>query len=426
MESGREYAERMDREDPLARFRDHFYIPANTVYFDGNSLGLMPREGRTSLDRVITEWETLAIRGWLGGNPPWFYLAEQTGAQMALLVGAEPEEVVAAGSTTVNIHALISSFYRPSGRKTKILADALNFPSDIYALKSQLMLRGYDPETNLVTVQPGPDFSLSEEKVIEAMKPDIALVFLPSVLFRTGQLIDIPLLASEAAKRGILFGLDCSHSAGAVPHEFDRQGVDFATWCGYKYLNGGPGSAAFVYVNRKHFSLEPMMAGWFGYLKEQMFNMSLDFVHQPSAGGWQISTPNLLSLAPLEGSIGLIHEAGIDRIREKSLRLTSYLIELVDHLLSRPPYNFYIRTPKESGRRGGHVAIGHASEAWRVCEALKSRGFIPDFRPPDIIRIAPVALYNSFTELWDLTNALREIIDGREYELFDTQTKAVS
>jgi kynureninase len=260
---------------------------------------------------------------------------------------------------------------------------------------------------------------------VELMDDSVALVFLPSVLYRSGQLLDIRYLAEEAHKRDILIGFDCCHSVGSVPHHFDSWGVDFALWCSYKYLNGGPGNTAFLYVNKKHFNREPALAGWFGYVKEKQFDMSLEFEHSRDAGGWQISSPAILSSAPLEGSLKVTLDAGIEAIRGKSLRMTSYLMYLVDQLLSRSPYGFSIGTPREDERRGGHVAIEH-DEGLRVSEALRFRGVIPDFRPPNILRIAPIPLYNTYREIWQVAQHLKDIIDKREYERFSKQRKAIS
>ncbi len=416
----------MDHEDPLRGFGRRFYIPQNTIYMDGNSLGLLPRAAETSLLHTLNEWKTLGIRGWLDGEPPWFYLAERLGAMAAPLVGAAPEEVIATGTTTVNIHALISSFYQPQGKKRKIIADELDFPTDIYAIKSQLALRGMDAHTDLELIPSADGRCLDEERIIACMNEETALVFLPSVLYRSGQLLDLARLVRAAHDRGIPIGFDCAHSAGAVPHHFDQWGVDFAVWCGYKYLNGGPGCCAFLYVNRNYFALQPMLSGWFGNVKERQFDMRLDFEPQHSAGGWQISSPGILGSSTLLGALGIHAEAGMEAIRSKSLLLTSYFIYLADQLLAEAPYSFRIGTPREPQRRGGHIALEREEEAWRICEALKVRGVVPDFRPPNIIRIAPVALYNTFAEVWRVVQHLREIMDREEYKKFSQQRKAIS
>jgi kynureninase len=420
-----DYARRLDLEDPLAKCRKNFHVPSETIYMDGNSLGLLCKDSRDSVLRVLDEWAMLGVAGWLEARNPWFYFSEQLGAMCASLVGAAPDEVVVSGTTTVNIHQLVNTFYQPNGERKKIIADELDFPSDIYALRSILKLRGMNPDKDLILARSVDGRFLDEERIVELMDQDVALVFLPSVLYRSGQLLDIQYLAEEAHRRGIVIGFDCCHSVGSVPHHFDQWGVDFALWCSYKYLNGGPGSTAFLYVNERHFDREPALAGWFGYVKDKQFDMSLEFEHSRSAGGWQISSPSILSSAPLEGSLKVTLEAGIESIRAKSLKMTSYLMYLVDELLSQSPYDFSIGTPREDARRGGHVAIEH-EEGLRITEALRSRGVIPDFRPPNIVRIAPTPLYNTYHEIWRVVQHLRDIIEKKEYERFSQERKAIS
>lgn len=418
-------ARKLDSEDPLARFRQRFYIPKASIYMDGNSLGLLSKDSESSVFRVLNEWKTLGIRGWLEAKRSWFYLAEELGAMCAKLVGAEPEEVVATVTTTVNIHSLVDTFYQPNGKRKKILADELDFPSDIYALRSAIKLRGLNPSENLILAPSEDGRFLDEKKIVELMNEEVALVFLPSVLYRSGQLLNMQYLTEEAHNRGILIGFDCCHSVGAVQHYFDKWNVDFALWCSYKYLNGGPGSTAFLYINKKHFSREPTLAGWFGSVKDKQFDMSLIFEHSKSAGGWQISSPTILSSAPIESSLKIIIEASIEAIRKKSLKMTSYLIYLVDETLSEHPYNFTIGTPREPQCRGGHVAIEH-EEAMRISEALRARGVIPDYRHPNIIRTAPIPLYNTYYEVWRFVQHLREIIDKGEHEKFTKERKIIS
>ena len=238
---------------------------------------------------------------------------------------------------------------------------------------------------------------------------------LPSVLYRSGQLLDIERIALAARERGIVAGFDCAHSAGAVPHRFDDWQVDFAFWCSYKYLNAGPGGVGALYVNRKHFGVRPGLSGWWGYRKERQFDMAHDWEGAPGAGAWQISTTPLFYGASLLGSLGIFGEAGIDALREKSLRLTTYLMDLIEETgLLEPPYGYAIGTPREDDRRGGHVAIEHAA-APAICRALKQRGIVPDFREPNVIRIAPVALYTRFEDVWLTVQALKAIIDTSEH-----------
>ena len=425
-ETSESFARETDRRDPLASFRGRFHRPRGRIYLDGNSLGLASREAVAELSRTLREWQTLGIGGWLEADPPWFTLGETLGALAAPLVGASSEEVVCSGTTTVDLHALVATFYRPEGRRRRILADCLNFPSDLYALAGQLKLRGLAAEHLLVLAESRDARTLDEAQLIARMDEEVALVLLPSVLYRSGQLLDLERLSRAARERDILIGLDCSHSVGAVPHRFDAWGVDFAFWCGYKYLNGGPGSPAFLYVNRRHFGAEPLLAGWWGYIKERQFAMDPEFRHEPSAAGWQISTPAVLSAAPLLGALRVIHDAGIERIRARSLELTGYLMFLVDNLLPQERTCLSIGTPREPGRRGGHVALEGPGWMWQVHQAIKARGIVPDYRPPGVIRLAPTALYTSFHEVWRTVRTIKTVLDRGEYRRYPLERTAVT
>lgn len=419
------FAKTLDAGNPLAGTRQLFHHMDGVIYFDGNSLGLFPLKAADSYNRIIDEWKNLGIRGWLGGQRPWFYFAEQLGKMAAPLVGANDKEVVMTGTTTINIHSLVSTFFQPQGRKCKILADSLNFPSDLYALQGQLKMRGLNPEENLLLIEPDANGWIDEQDIINAMTQEVALIMLPSVLYRSGQLLDIELLTTAAHERGILIGFDCSHSVGAVPHHFDAWGVDFALWCSYKYLNGGPGAPAFLYVNEKHFGKEPLLAGWFGFKKDRQFEMLNTFIPENNAGAWQISSPGIMGGASLEVSLAISLEAGIENIREQSLKLTDYLMLLLHERIMSFDSEFKIITPPQANRRGGHIAFSHP-EAHRINEALKARNIIPDLRPPDIIRLAPVALYNTYEEVWLVVDALVQIINNREYEGFSLQRGAIT
>jgi kynureninase len=420
------YAARLDERDPLASMRNRFHLPGGTVYLLGNSLGPMPRGAEASVGRVLEEWRTKGIGGWLEGDPPWFWLAERLGGAMAPLVGADTDEVVCTGTTTFDIHALVGAFYRPEGRRRKIVASSADFPTDIYALGSWIELHGGSTERDLILIGPGEDGFVDEDEIVRAMTDEVALVHMPSVLYRTAQLLDIERLAAEARGRGIPIGFDCSHSAGVVPHSLSAWGVDFAMWCGYKYLCGGPGAPAFLYLNRRHFDRAPALKGWFGYVKERQFDLLLEFEHERGAGGWQVSSPGILGAAAMEGALGTIGEAGIDAIREKSLRLTSYLIDLADALLAADPYRFRVATPRDPGRRGGHVALSRGDDAMRIKEALVERGVIVDFRPPDVIRLSPSPLYTSFSEVHAVVRHIIGIIDGKEYERIPRRRRPIS
>jgi kynureninase len=425
-ESNEEFSEKLDSEDILSAFRNKFYVPNNTIYMDGNSLGLLSKDAEKSINRVVKEWKQNTIKGWMTGDQPWFYLPEEIGKKCAQIVGARGNEVILTGSTTVNIHSMISTFYNPQGNRTKILADELNFPSDIYALKGQILMKGLDPEKELILIKSDNGRYLDENKIVRSMTDEIALIFLPSVLFKSGQLLDMQYLINEAHKRGILIGFDCCHSAGIIPHEFNKWDLDFAVFCSYKYMNGGPGSTAFLYINKKHFDKKPLLSGWFGCDKNKQFNMDIEFEHARSAGGWQISTQGLLSAAPVESALDIILEAGINNIREKSKKITSYLIYLVDVYLSKEPYNFKIGTPLDPEKRSGHISIEHDKEAVRIGKAMLDNGIIPDFRPPNIIRIAPIPLYNTYHEVWGVVQILKKIVDLKEYKNYSKGREIVS
>jgi kynureninase len=420
--SDESFAFQLDSEDPLSKFRERFYIPENnTIYLDGNSLGLSSKDSELNLLRVIDEWKKMGIRGWFEPEKPWFYFGERLGAMAAPLVGAKPEEVVATGTTTINLHSLVSTFYHPQGKRTKILANELEFPTDIYALESQIRLKGLNPKEHLVLVPSKDGRFLNENRIIELMTDEIALIMLSSALYRSGQLLDIHYLTQEAHKRNISIGWDCCHSVGAVPHYFDSWDVDFAFWCSYKYLNSGPGGTAFLYINKKHFQKVPGLTGWFGYVKEKQFDMSLEFEHAKSAGGWQMSSSNIFCSAPIEGSLKIFLEAGIDNIREKSLKLTSYLIYLIDEILIQDPYNFTMGTPRDPNKRTGHVALEHDTDAFNISESLSRHNVITDFRHPNVIRMAPIALYNTYHEVWQAVQIIKGIIDNNDYKNFKNE-----
>jgi len=418
-----DYAETLDSQDELAGFRDEFYLQPGTIYLDGNSLGLLSKRAERALLASLEDWKQLAIDGWTQGNNAWFTMAERLGEWCAPLVGAFSDEVIVSGSTTVNLHQLAATFFQPEGRRTKILADELNFPSDIYALQSQLRLRGLDPDEHLIRVKSRDGRFLDEADIIAAMTDDVALIILPTVLYRSGQLLDIERLTKAAHERDILIGFDGCHSVGAIPHRFHDWEVDFAYWCHYKYLNSGPGGTGGLFVHRKHFGRLPGLAGWFGSRKDKQFDMEHVFTPADTAGAYQIGTPHILSTAPLAGSLEMFRDAGMERIRRKSLRLTAYLMGLIECELDG--MGFSIGNPREDHRRGGHVSLEHA-EAARICKALKANGVIPDYREPNVIRLAPVALYTSYRDVWKAVQILKTIMQEKTYERFENKRGVVA
>jgi len=419
----KEYAIKLDQQNELKQYREEFYIQPGVIYFDGNSLGLLSKRAESTLLQLLDSWKKYGIDGWTTGDHSWFYLSEKLGKASAPLIGADPKEVIVTGSTTTNLHQLVATFYKPDGKKTKILADELNFPTDIYALKSQLQLHGYDPEEHLVQVKSRDGKMLQIDDIISAMSDEIALIVLPSVLYRSGQLLDIKRLTQEAHKRGIIIGFDLCHSIGSIPHALSDWDVDFAFWCTYKHLNGGPGSVGGLYVNKMHFGADPGLAGWFSSKKDKQFDMEHTLIAAPDAGAYQMGTPHVLSLAPLLGSLDIFNEVGIDNIRSRSLQLTNYLMTLIDTELSE--YGFLISNPRDDVARGGHIFLEH-QEAARICKALKANNVIPDFRTPNGIRLAPVALYNTFEEVWETVQILKEIMINEQYKKFENKRDVVA
>jgi kynureninase len=398
------------------RIRERFYIPPGILYFDGNSLGPLCTDAEDAVLRTLDEWKRLGIRGWLEADPPWFTLCEELAARIAGILGASPDCVAVTGSTTTNLHALVATLYEPTGRRSRILADPLNFPTDLYALRAQVALRGGDPERDLVLVPSSDGRTVSEDAIIAAMDETFSLALLPSVLYRSGQLLDVARIARAASDRGILLGLDLSHSIGVIPHDLDAWGVDFAVWCHYKYLNAGPGALGGLYRSRRHAERTPALPGWWGVRKEAQFGLSPRYEPADTAGAFQVGTPSILGVAALGGALKPVEEVGIHALRQRSIELTERLIDRCDAFLPEASTGFRIGSPREPGRRGGHVALEHPSLAAAVAAALRSLGVIPDFRPPDVIRLCPAPLYTRLEDVDAVVERIREVTDCRLYE----------
>jgi kynureninase len=414
-------ARKRDDTDPLGEFSARFDAP-DDLYLDGNSLGPISDMAEQRLQEAIEQWRTLGIRGWSEAEPPWFWYGERLGEELAPLLGASPEECVATGTTTVNIHTTVGTFLDKCDDDKGILVNELDFPSDHYAIRAQLRQRGLDPDEHLHLVESRDGRTIETEDIVAAMdEHDIGIVFMPSVLYRSGQLFDIETITREAHERDIYAGFDLAHSVGVVPHDLSAQRVDFAVWCSYKYLNGGPGAVGGLYVNERHFGTMPALAGWWGHDKETQFDMDLEFTPADSAGAWQITAVPVFSSAPLLGSLEVVHDAGIKTIRKKSVALTAYLIELVDEHLE----SCTIGTPREPDRRGGHVAIEHP-EAYRISQALRDRGAIVDYRQPNVIRVCPAPLYVGFEETYEFVQLLAEILETESYHSYESDPSGVT
>ncbi len=424
MNPSRDHARRRDAEASLD-LSDRFAVP-DAVYLDGNSLGPLSTDAKAALDHVVEEWRDLGIRGWTDGDPPWFYFGERLGDRLAPHIGAREDEVVITNSTTINIHTLVGTFLDMAdreGRGQRVLVNELDFPTDHYAIRSQLRIRDLDPDDHLLVVESADGRTIDEGSIEAALDrhDDIGLVFMPSVFYRSGQLLDVGRITRTAHEHDAYAGFDLAHSVGVVPHELTDDAVDFAVWCTYKYLNAGPGSIGGLYVNREFHGETPALAGWWGHDKETQFEMRLSYTPAESAGAWQIGTVPVLSAAPLAGVLDLVDDVGIGAIRSKSVDLTAYLIDLVDERL--PACS--IGTPRDPARRGGHVAVEH-EEAYRLAEALKAEGVVVDFRPPNVVRLCPSPYFIGFEAVWEAIDTLRTILEQDTYERFDERGGGVT
>lgn len=412
-EEGPEYPKFLDNNDQLGHFRQRFYIKQGTIYLCGNSLGLSSKDAEQSILKAVNHWKSEGVKIWNCEDSKYYLYSDVIARLMAPLVNAAADEVVVTGSTTANIHQAVSTFYKPDKTRYKILVDNLNFPTDKYAVDSQVMLKGYEPKDAVKVVESRDGRFLDEDDIINAMTDDVAIALLSTVLYRSAQLLDMKRISKAAKDRGIIMGWDLCHAIGAVEIDLKAIDVDFAIWCTYKYLNGGPGSAAAMYINRKHFKKLPGLAGWYGNRKETQFLLQQEFDHQQSASGWQIGSPCILSMAALEGSLKIFNEAGIVNIRKKSLHITRYMMFLIEKL----GCGFVIGNSKEDGKRGGHVCAEHM-EAYRISLALKARGVVADFREPNVIRFTPVALYTTYEDVYNLVYILRDIVKTEGFKEF--------
>ncbi|MGI8438333.1 MAG: kynureninase [Chthoniobacterales bacterium] len=414
-----DFARKQDAEDSLGQFRERFHFPTGSngapfIYFVGNSLGLMPKSTRAAVDQELEDWARLGVDGHLEGRTPWYSYHETVREPLARIVGAQAHEVVAMNSLTVNLHFMMATFYRPTKECRKILMEEPAFPSDSYAIKSQIVHHGFDPAEDLLLAKPreGERTVRAEDisAVIEEHGDEIALVLFAGVNFFTGQLFDIAGITAAAQKRGCLVGIDLAHAAGNVPLALHDWNVDFAVWCSYKYLNSGPGAIAGAFVHERHARNTelPRLAGWWGNDPATRFRMQLEpeFVPVQSADAWAVSNPPIFSLAPLRTSLAIFDEAGgMKKLRAKSERLTGYLEFLLDQL---PAKSFTVITPRAPNERGCQLSILAHENPAELFAKLEAAGVKCDFREPNVIRAAPTPLYNSFHEVWRFAQILAE------------------
>ncbi|MGB8986938.1 MAG: kynureninase [Candidatus Sulfotelmatobacter sp.] len=403
----------MDARDPLRNYRERFLFPKTAngehcVYLCGHSLGLQPKAAAEYIEQELKDWAELGVEGHFQAANAWMPYHRLLTNQTAALVGAKPIEVVVMNSLTVNLHLMMVSFYRPTPTRNKIVVERGAFPSDQYAVKSQIAFHGYDPASSLIELSPLPGEScLRDEEInllIDRLGDEVALILLGGVNYATGQAFDMAGITRAGHARGCVIGFDLAHAAGNLCLKLHDWGPDFAVWCSYKYLNGGPGCVAGCFVHERHahsFDL-PRFSGWWGHDERSRFEMGPTFQAMPGAEGWQLSNPSIISLAALRASMQMFHEAGIELLRAKSVTLTGYLEFLLNQILLNQKFSsgFSIVTPQEHDRRGAQLSIRIPQNGRGLCQQLTQEGIVGDWREPDTFRVAPVPLYNSYRDVF--------------------------
>jgi kynureninase len=415
-----EFAVSLDAEDELKHFRNEFLIPQHNgkdaIYLCGNSLGLQPVSAQKYLAAQLSTWKDLAVEGWFQGEDPWLQFHHQLKQPLANLTGAKIEEITVMNSLTVNLHLLFVSFYQPTSKRYKILMEGGAFPSDQYAVESQVLYHGFEPEKAIIELFPKEgELTLRTEDIILAIEQnadELALVLFGGVNYYTGQLFDMKAIAETAHKVGVYVGFDLAHAVGNVPLQLHNWGADFAGWCSYKYMNSGPGGISGIFVHEKHFDNPQLkrFAGWWGYRPDKRFLMTPGFDPAKGAEGWQVSTSPILLMAVHKAALDLFERAGgLDKLRQKSLLLTSYLEYLIQQINRKHSENlFMIITPKDPDTRGCQLSIVCKRNGKAIFNYLAKNGVIGDWREPDVIRLAPVPLYNSFKDVYEAAKHLDE------------------
>jgi kynureninase len=407
-DTSEDFAIAMDARDPLAGFRERFHFPRSQsgepcIYLCGHSLGLQPKTAQEYVDQELSAWAQLGVEGHFRGPHPWMPYHRLLTEKTASLVGAKSHEVVMMNSLTVNLHLMMVSFYRPTSQRYKILIEQGSFPSDEYAVKSQLRFHGFEPATSLLELSPRKGESCIREEDIESFLDEhgrsIALILLGGVNYATGQAFDLARVTELGHRHGCVVAFDLAHTVGNLCLQLHDWGPDFAVWCSYKYLNGGPGCIAGCFVHERHSQAAdlPRFAGWWGHQENIRFQMGPDFQPMLGAEGWQLSNPPILELAALRASMDIFCEAGMERLRPKSELLTAYLEFLLDQHAST---KFSVITPRDPNRRGAQLSLRIPNKGRPLCDALAGSGVIGDWREPDTYRIAPVPLYNSFHDVY--------------------------
>jgi kynureninase len=415
----KEFGASQDTRDALASFRKRFHIPkkpdgSDCIYLCGHSLGLQPKSTREYVEQELQDWSRLGVEAHFHARNPWMPYHEILTESISRLVGALPIEVVAMNSLTVNLHLMMASFYRPTAKRNKILIEVNAFPSDQYAVKSQIQYHGFDPAESLIEITPrrGETWIRTEdiEELIDKEGEKIALIMLGGVNYYSGQAFEFSRITDAGHAKGCVVGFDMAHAAGNLPLKLHDWNVDFAVWCSYKYLNAGPGGIAGCFVHERHARDPrlPRFAGWWGHDKENRFRMLPDFHVIPGAEGWQLSNPSILSAAALRASLDIFDEATMQRLRAKSESLTGYLSFFLDQNASK---KFSVITPQDTAQRGAQLSFRVAENGRAICDALAKDGIICDWREPDILRVAPVPLYNTFLDVHTFAEKFLAAID---------------
>lgn len=410
-ENSLDFAKALDQKDELSHFRSRFIIPERSgkeqIYFLGNSLGLQPKSAKQHIQQVLDEWGEYGVEGFFAGESPWLQYHDQLTKSLSAIVGALPHEVVVMNQLTVNLHLMMVSFYKPDGKRRKILCEAKAFPSDQYMFETHLKYLGLDPDETIIEVYPRKEeYTIRTEDIIEAIEQnsnDLTLVLLGGVNYYTGQMFDMKSITAAAHRAGAKAGYDLAHAAGNVPLSLHDWNVDFACWCSYKYLNSGPGAVGGVYVNERFHHDESLQrfGGWWGYEKDTRFKMQKGFQPVLSAEGWQLSTPSMLLLACHKASLDIFEEAGIDKLFEKGKQLSSYLLFLLNEINNTSASKrIKILTPQHNAEKGCQVSMLMLDDGRKIFDELRNQGIFADWREPNTIRVAPVPLYNSFEEVW--------------------------
>jgi len=409
-----EFANKLDKEDQLSSYKNEFHIPKDEngnelIYLCGNSLGLQPKRTKAYLNQELLDWAKLGVEGHEHAKNPWMPYHEFLAEGYSKIVGAKKSEVVAMNSLTVNLHLMMVSFYRPSAKRNKILIEADAFPSDIYAVNSQINHHGFDPNETLLKLSSRKNETVVRtediKKVIHEKGDEIALIMLGGVNYYTGQVFEFETITKLAHEKGIIVGFDLAHAAGNIKLELHKWNVDFAVWCSYKYLNSGPGSLAGAFIHEKHHKSDlPRFAGWWGHNKENRFKMPDKFEPIQTAEGWQQSNPPILSLAAIRASLSIFDEIGMNALVEKSKKMTDYLIWLLQTIETN---KINIITPEE---KGCQISIQVKDADKTLFKTITKKGVIADWREPDVIRIAPVPLYNSYTDVYKFYKILDSIL----------------